>query len=219
MHASPNTPTPAGEPIVLQLPPGAALIDLPGPLGHGWLVVEGALRLDTDTSTGGPVQLALPGDSVGFERLFEQASPYAARAVVPTRLHALPAPAQATDGIERARDALAMHWRRATEMAALRTGPVPDRVKSLLVLLATPGPGQDTHALPGLREIASIVDTSPETVSRVFSALRRMQLLDGRKRKRVRYDAEPLARSTLPAGVTRCSASARKPAPVECPAA
>ena len=154
MHASPITPTPAGEPIVLQLPPGAALIDLPGPLGHGWLVVEGALRLDTDTSTGGPVQLALPGDSVGFERLFEQASPYAARAVVPTRLHALPAPAQATDGIERARDALAMHWRRATEMAALRTGPVPDRVKSLLVLLATPGPGQDTHALPGLREIA-----------------------------------------------------------------
>lgn len=215
MHASSNTPAPTGEPIVLQLPPGAALTDLPGPLGHGWQVVEGALRLDTDTSASGPVQLALPGDSVGFERLFEQASPYAARAVVPTRLRALAAPAHTAAGIERARNALAMHWRRATEMAALRTGPVPDRVKALLVLLATPGPDQDTHALPGLREIASIVDTSPETVSRVFSALRRMQLLDGRKRKRVRYEAEPLARSTLPAGVTRGSTSARKPAQVD----
>lgn len=215
MHASSNTPTPTGEPIVLQLPPGAALTDLPGPLGHGWQVVEGALRLDTDSSASGPVQLALPGDSVGFERLFEQASPYAARAVVPTRLRALAAPAHTAAGIERARNALVMHWRRATEMAALRTGPVPDRVKALLVLLATPGPDQDTHALPGLREIASIVDTSPETVSRVFSALRRMQLLDGRKRKRVRYEAEPLARSTLPAGVTRGSTSARKPAQVD----
>jgi hypothetical protein len=219
MHASPITPTPAGEPIVLQLPPGAALIDLPGPLGHGWLVVEGALRLDTDTSTGGPVQLALPGDSVGFERLFEQASPYAARAVVPTRLHALPAPAQATDGIERARrcagHALAARHRNGS--VAHRPSPRSREVPAGVAGNARPG--QDTHALPGLREIASIVDTSPETVSRVFSALRRMQLLDGRKRKRVRYDAEPLARSTLPAGVTRCSASARKPAPVECPAA
>lgn len=183
------------------------------PAAPGWRLLRGALRFDR-LGCGGRervVQLALPGDLVGLEPLLGVAGRGAPRALL--RCELLPLPPLGDDPTARSTllgEALCQQWQRAADMTALRSGAVPERIKRLLLMLAQGAadlrPGAD-RGLPRVRDIADLVDSTPESVSRVISALRRLQLLDGRQAGRARYDAVQLAASALPLGLTRSDAN------------
>lgn len=175
--------------------------------GPGWRLLSGALRLDLcDDGQERFVQLVLPGDLVGLEPMCGLTTLYSARALTACVLDPL-APHDDTECKCLLSQALAQQWARAADMAALRTGSVPERIKRLLLMLrpdeAMADQGQRDHQLPRIRDIATIVDTAPETVSRVISSLRRLDLLDDRQPCFARFDPKRLADSALPNGMTR----------------
>lgn len=167
-----------------------------GPLrAGGWRVLSGALRLDPLRHAPEPTavaQLALPGDLVGLETLCGQAPMFQARALLPCRLQALAVPMDPGVRAERLGEALGRCWMRSTEMASLRRGPVHARMARLLAALvaAAAGEGGSLPTVPGDtplrlprprprgRDLAELLDTTPETVSRILSQWRREALSD-----------------------------------------
>jgi CRP-like cAMP-binding protein len=153
-----------------------------GESGPLWRLQEGLVRLDRHH--GGArqaVQLALPGDLIGVEALCGRSYQFSAVAFMPSRLERV-----ALDGRSAAREpllqqALLQHQTRCLDMAALRTGTVPQRIAHLLRLL-----GFDRQVaqhdcddcarlirqtLPTLREVAHMVDAKTETVCRALAQL------------------------------------------------
>jgi CRP-like cAMP-binding protein len=157
---------------------------LAGDCGPLWRVAYGIVCLDRPQGVGSAafrlVQLALPGDLVGLEALCDQPYRLGASALTPARLDPVDLESMATR--ERLlQQAVMQLQRRSLDIAALRTGPVPERVAYLLRLL-----GHDTeqdvlgvavHAdairtsLPRLRELAGVVDAKTETVCRALARL------------------------------------------------
>lgn len=155
-----------------------------GERGPLWRVISGEVRIDR---VDGPVrqlmQLALPGDLIGIESLCDQAYQYSATALTPARL----APVRVTGPADHERwlrQALMQQHMRCQDMAALRTGQVPQRLAHLLQLLGhawQQAQGEDLEsralsdrireALPALREVADVVDAKHETVCRVLARL------------------------------------------------
>lgn len=181
-----------------------------GAVGVVWQLMSGALRLDS--ADGQFVQLLLPGDLVGVELLAASAYSYSARAVVPCTVRY----AQLVNDAERRMallEGLMQQQRRLDHVVALRTGTAQDRLKHLLLLLA---PDQDDWgragarcALPTLKDMAAILDTAPETVSRIFANLKRTQLLDVRERQSASFNASRLRDTAWPAGMTRSDGGRR----------
>lgn len=157
---------------------------LPGDCGPLWRVVYGVVCLDrpqgVDPDASNLVQLALPGDLVGLEALCDQPYRLGASALTPAQLDPVVLDSMATR--ERLlQQAVMQLQRRSLDIAALRTGPVPQRVAYLLRLLGHEGAlgvlGGALHAdairssLPRLRELAGVVDAKTETVCRALARL------------------------------------------------
>jgi CRP-like cAMP-binding protein len=146
-----------------------------------WRLESGALRIDSRGADGTEmlVRLALPGDPVGIESLLGVKDPFTVRALTPSRL--LPLDLVEGELPQLLMDSVITGYQRSRQMVQLRTGSAEERVKSLLVMLAEAGPGVKnggaTCALPTLADIAGIVHTAPETVSRVLTSLRQASFL------------------------------------------
>lgn len=191
---------------VLDLIPGDLFTDDPrAPL---WQLESGALGLhDGDLEPSHClVGLSLPGDLVGVECLVDALAGTAARALVPSRLRALGGGATEDRTALLARALLQSH-RQRRDNVRLRCGPVAERIKHLLLLLSTPAgvsgrgatPENTPCALPSLRDMAAVVDSAPETVSRVLGSLRRLDVLHDRKPKSVCFNRLDLGQlKTLP---------------------
>lgn len=195
-HTLPATPWPVRAMMLL---PGEPFRDLAGPHGHGWRIVTGVLRLDPPNDSR-PVVLAQPGDLVGVDAALGLPREGQLRALVSCRLAPLPAPADTDERQQRLTTLLLQQWRQTLDMARLRSGGVPERVKQLLLLLERAHPQGELH-LPRLRDMAATVDSTPESVSRVIANLRRLNLLAGTSGRQHHADAA-LAASLLPAGMT-----------------
>lgn len=183
-----------------------------------WRVVSGALRLDlAQPDSARCVHIALAGDSVGIEALCGLPTLYRARAITRCVVKAVAVPSEA----ERSGaigDAWARQWCRAADLTALRTGPIAERVRHLLLLLgAQPGPDADglTHVeLPCLKDIAAIVDTAPETASRILGVWRRQDVLHSTAPAHVAFERDRLAGVEIAAGISSGTAVAAERAGV-----
>ncbi len=195
--------------ITCRLDPGDTFDDLAGPDGHGWCLTAGALRLDPVDEPGRPALLALPGDLLGLEASLKGRCPYRVRALVPSSLQGLTAADDPEQACSRVRLLLEQQWRRAVQMTGLRTGGVPDRVRHLLLLLSACGGADGDVLLPRLRDLADTIDSTPESVSRVITNLRRLQLFTGASYERPHHPDAALAAAALPAGMTCSRAGAQ----------
>lgn len=160
-----------------QLPAQARLFDV-GETSGPWRLRRGLVRLDR-VGRDGPllVMLAEPGDWLGMDALCGQPHPWRATCVTPVWLEPAPAAPSAQQRAQWLTEALLQQPARAHAMAALRTGTVTQRVRSLLALLAKPDVLTCSEAealrarLPALRVMAELVDAKPETVCRVLGQL------------------------------------------------
>ncbi|NDY91923.1 Crp/Fnr family transcriptional regulator [Ideonella livida] len=186
-----------------------------GGMGPVWQLQTGALRLDR-VSREGPrfMQLVLPGDLLGLELLAAYPYAYTARALVPSRAVARQPVTEAERRLILV-EGLAQQQRRIEDLVALRTGPAQDRLKHLLLLLVPadmPWSGTVAElALPTLKDMAAILDTAPETVSRIFANLRRTQILDTRQRQSASFSLARLREVEWPTGMTRSDGLLRQP--------
>lgn len=195
-----------------ELHPGRAL---EGPdLQHLWRVESGALRIDELAADGSSalVCMALPGDLVGIGLLARRPLVHQARALTPSRLVRLRDDTAARQD-DLPHQALAQASRRCREMVHLRTGSAVERIKHLLLMLAERDApamaGEDDCALPSLRDMAALVDSAPETVSRVLGSLRRLDVLHDRKPSSVRFRRADLDQLKPVPGMTSSAPSAR----------
>lgn len=188
--------------------------------GHGsvWQLTSGAIRLDR-VDREGPrfMQLALPGDLMGLELLTAYPYAYSARAIVPSTLRRRTLAADAERRLALI-EGLVQQQRRSEDLMALRGGSAPDRLKHLLLSLAPeelPWTGEGTAcALPTIKDMAAIIDTAPETVSRIFANLKRTHILDSRQRQGASFSRSRLQESEWPTGMTRSDGGQRLTAPM-----
>lgn len=185
--------------------------------GHGgpvWQLQSGALRLDRVDREGQRfVQLVLPGDLVGAEQLAASGYAHTARAIVPSVAVQRAAGGDAERRLLLA-EALLCQLARTGDLVALRTGTAQERLRHLLLLLSGAESGWDEaeasqRTLPTIKDVAAIIDTAPETVSRIFANLKRSHLLDARQRQGARFSAARLREQVWPAGMTRSDGALR----------
>jgi len=183
--------------------------------GHGgpvWQLQSGALRLDRVDREGQRfVQLVLPGDLVGAEQLAASGYAHTARAIVPSVALQRAAGGDAERRLLLA-EALLCQLARTGDLIALRTGTAQERLRHLLLLLSGAESGWDEasqRTLPTIKDVAAIIDTAPETVSRIFANLKRSHLLDARQRQGARFSAARLREQVWPAGMTRSDGALR----------
>ncbi len=173
---------------------------------HGpvFRVESGAFRLDAVGADGDTfVQLAMPGDLLGVERCVGLPYALTARAILPSVVGEVSAQ-------ERSDALLAEGWqqqhRRCVEALSLRTGSAPERLKQLLLLLLGSGDEEDyatAFQRPSLRDMAAIIDTARETVSRILGSMERNAMLQDRQRTTVRFDPDVLRDTHLYEGMSR----------------
>lgn len=188
-----------------------------GGTGSVWQLTHGALRLDRITREGPRfIQIVLPGDVMGLELLASSPYTYTARAIVPSRAQRLAFISDA-ERYQALVHALAQQQRRLEDLVRLRSGTAQDRLKHLLLLLAPAAPAWTDEgtpcALPTIRDVAAILDTAPETVSRIFANLRRSQLLEDRQRQSASFSAVRLREVEWPSGMTRSDKAQRLDTP------
>lgn len=164
-------------------------------LDRPWRLRRGVLRsLAADGSDAVGTGLLLPGDLVGFEALLQPPQACTALAWRDCELHAV----QAGTPSDWLAESLAQQLRRQQQLMSWRHGPVPKRVEALLAVLCPEG-GADPELLPTLREMALVLDTTFESVSRALGQLRRRQHRPLRTRwapvraERLPFGAAPLA--------------------------
>jgi len=178
-----------------------------------WRVTSGALRIDSapDGEASRFMRLALPGDVIGVEQWVGSDDALSFRALTGVEL----APVQA-DGAEMMAllmETVVVAHQRCREVVSLRTGPASQRVKCLLLMFAdSVNPGAKTSSectLPKLSDMADILDAAPETVSRVFSSMRKLDYLQDRKPHKARFSSLALRAQALIPGMTASSALQR----------
>ncbi|RQO53466.1 hypothetical protein DBR47_23895 [Paucibacter sp. KBW04] len=172
---------PAG--VAYPLPPGGGL----------WRLRSGAMRLDCPQQEGENLVkgLALPGDLLGIEALCPNGLPAQLRALTACRLQPV---ALADDAASSALllQALSQSQRQQRDFAQLRTGPVGERIKALLLMLTRGETTPEACTLPALREMAALIDSAHETISRVISSMLRLDLLQDRRPTSVRVNRQAL---------------------------
>ncbi|MDZ7890286.1 MAG: helix-turn-helix domain-containing protein [Rhodoferax sp.] len=192
--------TSGDELAALELGVGAALTVCQ--MQNIWRLDSGAMRVG-NLRVDGEVELvcmALPGDLVGVEYWAGEQIALHASAVLPTRLVPVDMGRMSLELV--LREALLTARRRSMEIVAVRSGPVAERVRSLLLLLADAISNLPDKALPSIKETAELVGSSPETVSRVLSHLKQLQLLVDRRRGRGALDMDLLRDARFGEGMT-----------------
>lgn len=178
-----------------------------------WRVESGALRIDSasEGEAGRFMRLALPGDVIGVEQWVGTHDSLSVRALTPVTL--LPVRATGSPMMEILMETVVVAHQRCREVVSLRTGPVAQRVKCLLLMFAdSVHPEAKTTAecaLPNLSDMADILDAAPETVSRVFSSMRQLDYLQDRKPQKARFSSLALRAQQLIPGMTASSAQLR----------
>lgn len=201
----------AAPPAWCRLDAGEALFEL-GDAACVWQLEAGVIRLDQAGRDGSVAftQIALPGDLLGLESLAAFNHRQAARAIVPCVLRRRVLAGDAERRLAML-EGLMQAQQRCADVVALRTGPAQDRLKRLLVLLASAESdgGDGEWVLPTIRDMAVMIDTSPETVSRILANLKRSHILEGRSRQGARFSLSRLRDADWPAGMTRSDGSLR----------
>ncbi|MFZ6688198.1 Crp/Fnr family transcriptional regulator [Undibacterium sp. SXout11W] len=157
-----------------------------------WRIEKGAMRIDSQMGTEAAsfVRLALPGDLLGMEHFVGVSDTLTIRAITEVSL----SPVSYLDDKQLTKllmSAVSTSYQRCREAVSLRSGPVDNRVKRLLRLLADEG-GVDPNkasscVLPSLGNMAEIIHSTRETVCRVLNNLKEARLLaygDPEKMKR-----------------------------------
>jgi CRP-like cAMP-binding protein len=153
----------------VRIPRGQTLLQI-GTAGTVWRVLTGAFRLERPTGDGQTVvHLALAGDLVGVEALC--AEPYACTVTALVDSVAAPEPMVGEAALTATlAAALLQQQRQSLDMALMRSGTAPVRLGHLLGLLTRafdlPSGGLNRKALPALKDMAQIIDSTPETVCR-----------------------------------------------------
>ncbi|MFZ6754561.1 Crp/Fnr family transcriptional regulator [Undibacterium sp. Dicai25W] len=157
-----------------------------------WRIEKGAIRIDSQTGDepASFVRLALPGDLLGVEHFVGVSDTLTIRAITEVSL----SPVSYLDDRQLTKllmSAVSTSYQRCREAVSLRSGPVDERVKRLLRLLAEESDTDVNKAsscvLPSLGNIAEIIHSTRETVCRVLNSLKEARLLaygDPEKMKR-----------------------------------
>jgi len=178
-----------------------------------WRVETGALRIDSAQPGEASrfMRLALPGDVIGVEKWVGTDDTLSVRALTPVTLS--PVLATGPEMMHILMETVVVAHQRCREVVSLRTGPVSQRVKCLLLMFAdSVNPEAKTTsecALPHLSDMADILDAAPETVSRVFSSMRKLDYLQDRKPHAARFSSLALRAQALIPGMTISSALQR----------
>ncbi len=178
-----------------------------------WRVQSGALRIDSAVGEEASrfMRLALPGDVIGVEQWVGTDDSLSFRALTAVGL----VPVQATGAamMEILMETVVIAHQRCREVVSLRTGPVSQRVKCLLLMFADSVNHEARSTaectLPNLSDMADILDAAPETVSRVFSSMRQLDYLQDRKPHKARFSSLALRAQQLIPGMTVSSALQR----------
>jgi len=97
---------------------------------------------------------------------------------------------------------LAQQKQRAADLLALRTGSAENRCRHLLKLLSDAGgshrPSVQAIPLPGLKDMARLLDLAPETTCRVMARLRAKPVARGGHLERVWTSGSPVQRFLNP---------------------
>jgi len=178
-----------------------------------WRVQAGALRIDSAQAGEDSrfMRLALPGDVLGVEKWVGSDDAICVRALTPVTL--LPVQATGAEMMHILMETVVVAHQRCREVVSLRTGPVSQRVKTLLLMFAD-SVNQEAKStaecvLPHLSDMADILDAAPETVSRVFSSMRKLDYLQDRKPHKARFNSLALRAQALIPGMTASSALQR----------
>ncbi len=180
---------------------------------HMWRVQSGALRMDSAATDEASrfMRLALPGDVVGVEQWVGTPDTLSYRALTPVLL--CPVQATGSEVMNILMETVVVAHQRCREVVTLRTGPVSQRVKALLLMFAEHVSPTATStaecAVPNLADMAEVLDAAPETVSRVFSSMRRLDYLQDRKPQRASFSSLALRAQALIPGMTSSSAALR----------
>jgi CRP-like cAMP-binding protein len=163
-----------GTPTGVGIPRGQTLLQV-GTAGTVWRVRQGAFRLERPAGDGQTVvHLALAGDLIGVEALC--AEPYACTVTALVDSVATPEPMVGEAALMATLAAAVLqHQRQSLDMALMRSGTAPVRLGHLLHLLArafgVPAGGLERKALPALKDMAQIIDSTHETVCRELPRL------------------------------------------------
>jgi hypothetical protein len=152
---------------------GQALVSA-GEFGPVWRVTQGVFRLERLGMDGlSLVQLGLPGDLLGVESICAEPYAYTVTAITTgeAKLQTINGDLSRFGVVAKA---YLQQQRRTYDMMKLRGGPVKDRLAHFLMLLARNEDGTqrelDRSDLPGLKDVAAILDTATETVCRELKA-------------------------------------------------
>jgi len=177
--------------------------DLARPL---WRVAAGALRIDSAPAGEASrfVRLALPGDVIGVEQWAGTCDHLSLRALIDS--HLTPVPATGAPMMQILMETVVVAHQRCREVVTLRSGPVAQRIKALLLMFAQDRPaGSGMVAdcpLPYLADLSDIVDAAPETVSRVLGSMRAHDFLQDRKPQKARFSSQALKGLEMVAGMS-----------------
>jgi CRP-like cAMP-binding protein len=143
--------------------------------GPAWRVTQGVFCVEHPSAQGvGVIQLALPGDVVGVESWCHLA--YAHTVTALTGGHAQPEAALTeADRAQALAATVLQQQRQMADMVSLRSGPVQARLERLLHMLnhraGSRALALSRKHLPALKDLARVVDSTPETVCRELNRL------------------------------------------------
>lgn len=183
-----------------------------GASGGPWVLIEGLALIEPRDGPDHIAFLALPGDLLGVENLASRPSRSRVRALVPCVAAELQG-CQPEGWNRLLIDSVLSLHQRLHETARLVQGPVGERVRSLLRYLCGSGSAEGPDGcrrceLPVLADLAALLNTSPETISRVLSQLRRAGLIHATGSDReFRISPELLEGAPLPERLTRSRVS------------
>jgi len=172
-----------------------------------WRVASGALRIDSapPDEANRFVRLALPGDVIGVEQWAGTNDHLSLRALIDTSL--TPVEASGPQMMQVLMETVVVAHQRCREVVTLRSGPVAQRIKALLLMFAQGQPiGNNASVsdcpVPYLADLSEIVDAAPETVSRVLGSMRAHDFLQGRKPQKARFSSQALKGLEMVAGMS-----------------
>ena len=171
-----------------------------------WRVASGALRIDSapPDEANRFVRLALPGDVIGVEQWAGTNDHLSLRALIDTSL--TPVEASGPQMMQVLMETVVVAHQRCREVVTLRSGPVAQRIKALLLMFAQgrrAGSGLVADCpVPYLADLSDIVDAAPETVSRVLASMREHDFLQDRKPQKARFSSQALKGLEMVAGMS-----------------
>jgi CRP-like cAMP-binding protein len=146
-----------------------------GDSGTLWRVEQGAILLQKSTEDGVALtQLALPGDIIGLEGLFNRPFTNSAIALVETKLIQQGVSCEFS-AFAAVAEGYLQQQQRMHDMSKLRTGLVSSRLRYLVKLMgdckSMRGRNLDRKDLPTLRDMSLIIGIASETICRELKAL------------------------------------------------